>query len=107
MFSIASWFSRGELLCHVLYPSEAWQQVVITAFSYYRKEQSCILINLMKEYQSLKSTVMKVIDSANSASVTKSIWKDHEDVRRTLSKVMTSIFLRGILTIFLIEFTFF
>lgn len=59
-----------------------------TAFSYYRKEQSCVLIDLMKEYQSLKSTVMKVIDSANSASVTKSIWKDHEDIRRTLSKVM-------------------
>ncbi|KAF2974410.1 hypothetical protein EK904_009970 [Melospiza melodia maxima] len=51
-----------------------------------KKEQSCVLIDLMKEYQSLKSTVMKVIDSANSASVTKSMWKDHEDVRRTLSK---------------------
>ncbi|KAM6272871.1 nesprin-1 isoform 2-T2 [Spheniscus humboldti] len=51
-----------------------------------KKEQSCILIDLMKEYQSLKSTVMKVIDSADSASVIKSIWKDHEDVRRTLSK---------------------
>ncbi|KFQ93584.1 Nesprin-1, partial [Nipponia nippon] len=51
-----------------------------------KKEQSCILIDLMKEYQSLKSTVMKVIDSADSASVIKSIWKNHEDVRRTLSK---------------------
>ncbi|NWI93355.1 SYNE1 protein, partial [Pitta sordida] len=51
-----------------------------------KKEQSCILIDLMKQYQSLKSTVMKVIDSANSSSVIKSIWKDHEDVRRTLSK---------------------
>ncbi|XP_027759675.1 nesprin-1 isoform X4 [Empidonax traillii] len=51
-----------------------------------KKEQSCILIDLMKEYQSLKSTVMKVIESANSASVIKSVWKDHEDVRRTLSK---------------------
>ncbi|XP_059684163.1 nesprin-1-like [Gavia stellata] len=51
-----------------------------------KKEQSCILIDLMKEYQSLKSTVMKVIDSADSTSVIKSIWKDHEDVRRTLSK---------------------
>ncbi|KAM6126873.1 nesprin-1-like [Pterocles gutturalis] len=57
-----------------------------TGFSHYRKEQSCILIDLMKEYQSLKSTVMKVIDSADSASVIKSVWKDHEDVRRTLSK---------------------
>lgn len=64
-----------------------------TAFPYYRKEHSCVLIDLMKEYQSLKSTVMKVIDSANSASVTKSIWKDLEDVRRTLSKVMTYILL--------------
>lgn len=66
---------------------------VNTAFSRYRKEQSCILIDLMKEYQSLKSTVMKVIDSADSASVIKSIWKDHEDVRRTLSKVITYIFI--------------
>lgn len=64
-----------------------------TAFSRYRKEQSCILIDLMKEYQSLKSTVMKVIDSADSASVIKSIWKDHEDVRRTLSKVIKCIFI--------------
>lgn len=66
------------------------------AFSLYRKEQSCILIDLMKEYQSLKSTVMKAIDSAGSASVIKSIWKDHEDVRRTLSKVITNIFIWGI-----------
>ncbi|XP_068533202.1 nesprin-1 isoform X7 [Anas acuta] len=51
-----------------------------------KKEQSCILIDLMKEYQSLRSTVMKVIDSADSASVIKSIWKDHEDVKRTLLK---------------------
>lgn len=64
-----------------------------TAFSHYRKEQSSILIDLMREYQSLKSTVMKVIDSAGSASVIKSIWKDHEDVRRTLSKVITLCFL--------------
>ncbi|KAJ7409657.1 hypothetical protein WISP_113425 [Willisornis vidua] len=56
-----------------------------------KKEQSCILIDLMKEYQSLKSTVMKVIDTANSASVIKSIWRDHEDVRRTLSKVSERI----------------
>lgn len=58
------------------------------AFSHYRKEQSCILIDLIKEYQGLKSTVMKVIDSVDSASVLKSIWKDHEDIRRTLSKVI-------------------
>ncbi|XP_010140551.1 PREDICTED: nesprin-1-like, partial [Buceros rhinoceros silvestris] len=51
-----------------------------------KKEHYCILIDLMKEYQSSKSTVMKVIDSADSASVIKSIWKDQEDVRRTLSK---------------------
>lgn len=63
------------------------------AFSRYRKEHSCILIDLMKEYQSSKSTVMKVIDSADSASVIKSIWKDHEDVRRALSKVITYIFI--------------
>lgn len=67
-----------------------------TAFSHYRKEQSCILIDLMKEYQSLKSTVMKVIDSADSTSVIKSIWKDHEDVKRTLSKVITYVFIGGI-----------
>ncbi|XP_010018863.1 PREDICTED: nesprin-1-like, partial [Nestor notabilis] len=51
-----------------------------------KKEQSYILIDLMKEYQSLKSTVMKVIDSADSASMIKSIWKDREDIKRTLSK---------------------
>lgn len=62
-----------------------------TAFSHYRKEQSCILIDLMKEYQSLKTTIMKVIDSADSASVIKSIWKDCEDIKRTLSKVIIYI----------------
>lgn len=64
-----------------------------TDFYHYRKEQSCILIDLMKEYQSLRSTVMKVIDSADNASVIKSIWKDHEDVKRTLLKVITYIFI--------------
>lgn len=67
-----------------------------TDFYHYRKEQSYILIDLMKEYQSLRSTVMKVIDSADSASVIKSIWKDHEDVKRTLLKVITYIFILGI-----------
>lgn len=45
----------------------------------------------MREYQSLKSAVTKVIENADNVTVTKSILKNKEDIRRALSKVITNI----------------
>lgn len=42
----------------------------------------------MKEYQSLKLAVTKVIENADNVTMTNSILKDQEDVRRALSKVI-------------------
>ncbi|KAG6937089.1 spectrin repeat containing nuclear envelope protein 1, partial [Chelydra serpentina] len=51
-----------------------------------KQEQCCILVDLIKEYQSLKLAVTKVIENADNVTMTKSILKDQEDIRRALSK---------------------
>uniref|UniRef100_H3A1G7 Calponin-homology (CH) domain-containing protein n=1 Tax=Latimeria chalumnae TaxID=7897 RepID=H3A1G7_LATCH len=50
------------------------------------QEQCCILVDLMREYQSLKSSITKVIGNADNVTVIKSTLKDQEDIRRTLSR---------------------
>ncbi|MGH0120069.1 UNVERIFIED_CONTAM: hypothetical protein FKN15_064318 [Acipenser sinensis] len=40
----------------------------------------------MREYQSKKSTIIKIIESAGNVAEIKSALKDQEDIRRTLSK---------------------
>ncbi|XP_062833321.1 nesprin-1 isoform X16 [Anolis carolinensis] len=51
-----------------------------------RQEQCFILIDLMRNYQILKSTVTKAIEAASNVAVTKAMIKDQEDVKWALSK---------------------
>ncbi|KAM9000867.1 nesprin-1 isoform 8-T9 [Sarcophilus harrisii] len=48
--------------------------------------QCCGLIDLMREYQNLKSVICKVLENANNVTMTRSTVKDREDIRWALSK---------------------
>lgn len=50
------------------------------------QEQCSILLELMRDYQSLKSTVTKVIENTEEVAVIKSLLKDQEDIRRIMTK---------------------
>ncbi|XP_063773938.1 nesprin-1 isoform X14 [Pseudophryne corroboree] len=50
------------------------------------QEQCVVLIELIKDYEHLKSTITKVIENAENMISIKSTLKDQEDVRRTIAK---------------------
>lgn len=54
-------------------------------FSLSRQEQCTNMIELMKDYQSLKSSINAIVE--NAEAVIKLGLKDQEDTRRSLSKV--------------------
>lgn len=61
-----------------------------------RQEQCNVLVGLMKEYQTLKSSIGSVIESTEPLVEISSVLKDHEETRRSLTKVRSnykSIFL--------------
>lgn len=60
---------------------------------FFRQEQCCFLVDLMREYQRLKSIVTKAIEVASNLTMTKPMLKDREDVRWALSKVILNIFI--------------
>ncbi|KAM8791856.1 nesprin-1-like [Rhynchonycteris naso] len=52
--------------------------------------QCCGLIDLMREYQNLKSAVSKVLENASNVIVTRTTIKDEEDLKWALSKHETA-----------------
>lgn len=52
-----------------------------------RQEQSSALVELMKDYHSLKSSINSVLESAEAITDIKAALKDQEDTRRSLMKV--------------------
>lgn len=56
-------------------------------FSLSRQEQCTAMIELMKDYQSLKSSINTIVENAETVAVNKLGIKDQEDTRRSLSKV--------------------
>ncbi|KAG2468780.1 SYNE1 protein, partial [Polypterus senegalus] len=50
------------------------------------QEQCSVLIDLIREFQNRKSTINKIIESAENVAEIKSVLKDQEDIRRTLSR---------------------
>nr|6XF2_A Chain A, Nesprin-1 [Homo sapiens]6XF2_C Chain C, Nesprin-1 [Homo sapiens] len=52
--------------------------------------QCCGLIDLMREYQNLKSAVSKVLENASSVIVTRTTIKDQEDLKWAFSKHETA-----------------
>uniref|UniRef100_UPI00398E76DD nesprin-1 n=1 Tax=Pristiophorus japonicus TaxID=55135 RepID=UPI00398E76DD len=50
------------------------------------QDQGCFLVALMRDYQSSKSALLKVIENSEAVAVIKSSLLDQGDIRRTLSK---------------------
>lgn len=48
------------------------------------------MIELMKDYQSLKSSINAIVENAETVAVNKLGLKDQEDTKRSLSKVSLS-----------------
>ncbi|XP_056332375.1 LOW QUALITY PROTEIN: nesprin-1 [Danio aesculapii] len=51
-----------------------------------RQEQSSALVDLMKDYQTLKSSVNSILESADAIADIKAVLKEQEDTRRSLLK---------------------
>lgn len=53
----------------------------------YRQEQCNVLVNLMREYQTLKTCISSVTESTEPLIDISSVLKDHEETKRSLTKV--------------------
>lgn len=74
---------------HPLPTADINAQVCMSSlFFLYRQDQCCILVDVMRDYQSLKSTVTKAIEVASNVTMSKAILKDKEVARWALSKVI-------------------
>lgn len=60
----------------------------VTFFSFvYRQEQCNVLVDLMKEYQTLKTSISSITESTEPLIDISSVLKDHEETKRSLTKV--------------------
>ncbi|KAJ8275253.1 hypothetical protein COCON_G00098780 [Conger conger] len=74
----------GEALREIAMVASSWEDTKkLIADS---QEQSATLVELMREYQSLRSSVHAVVDGAESVAEIKSPLKGQEDIRRLLSR---------------------
>ena len=62
---------------------------MIYFLNYYSQGQCCGLIDLIREYQNLKSAITKVLENASNVIATRTTVKDQEDLKWALSKVIT------------------
>lgn len=66
-------------------------------FNHYSQGQCCGLIDLIREYQNLKSTVCKVLESAGNVIAMRATVKDQEDLKWVFAKVKCKhIYLSGL-----------
>lgn len=52
-----------------------------------RQEQCSVLVELMREYQTLKTSISSILESSEPLVEISSVLKDHEETRRSLTKV--------------------
>lgn len=55
--------------------------------SFNRQEQCSVLVELMREYQTLKTSIGSILESSEPLVEISSVLKDHEETRRSLTKV--------------------
>uniref|UniRef100_A0A1A8H4I9 Spectrin repeat containing, nuclear envelope 1b n=1 Tax=Nothobranchius korthausae TaxID=1143690 RepID=A0A1A8H4I9_9TELE len=74
----------GEVLREISLLETTWEDTkkLITE----RQEQCNVLSELMREYQILKTTINSVIESSEPLMEISSVLKDHEEVKRSLTK---------------------
>lgn len=61
---------------------------MIYFLNYYSQGQCCGLIDLIREYQNLKSAITKVLENASNVIASRTTVKDQEDLKWALSKVI-------------------
>lgn len=64
--------------------------IMINEYCFNRQEQCSVLVELMKEYQILKNSISSITESAEPVVEIDSVLKDHEETRRSLSKVRSN-----------------
>lgn len=66
----------------------------VTFFSFFdRQEQCSVLVDVMKTYQTLKTSISSIIESTEPLIDISSVLKDHEETKRSLTKVGRKLFL--------------
>lgn len=55
-----------------------------------RQEQCNVLVELLREYQILKTSISSIIESTEPLVDISSVLKDHEETRRSLTKVRSN-----------------
>lgn len=58
-----------------------------------RQEQCNVLVDLMREYQVLKTSISSIIESTEALVDISSVLKDHEETKRSLTKVRINFFI--------------
>lgn len=56
-----------------------------------RQEQCNVLVELMREYQVLKTSISSIIESTEPLVDISSVLKDHEETKRSLTKVRINL----------------
>lgn len=74
-------------LLHVMFT------VHVHMISFDRQEQCNVLVELMREYQTLKTSISSVIESTEPLVDISAVLKDHEETRRSLTKVRSNYYL--------------
>lgn len=59
--------------------------------SFDRQEQCNVLVELMREYQILKTSISSIIESTEPLVEISSVLKDHEETKRSLTKVRINV----------------
>lgn len=79
-----------SFLCYGIYIySSVTHSLVLLSF-FDRQEQCNVLAELMREYQILKTSISCIIESTEPLVDISSVLKDHEETRRSLTKVRSS-----------------
>lgn len=64
-----------------------YSHLILRYVSFTRQEQCSVLVELMREYQTLKTSISSILESSEPLVEISSVLKDHEETRRSLTKV--------------------
>lgn len=67
--------------------------MVNTLLSFFNRQEQCnVLVELMREYQILKTSISSIIESTDPLVEISSVLKDYEETRRSLTKVRSNYY---------------
>lgn len=90
-FSASSYFMFSllyPLLWNLLYVFFCVILIYINDLCFVDRQEQCnVLVELMREYQTLKTSISSIIEGTEPLVDISSVLKDHEETRRSLTKV--------------------